>query len=185
MLMEHRALWDWVVWYRKRQVHREKSAGSLTPSNLLTGRPTVTGFSFPKYWNQPMKWVARGQMWLWQDPIGSHPVFSPWKWPWNQSWSSAQSGSSAGLPGQSSCPCPASPPWEAHGLSAELQRHTEEWQVTLTLTQITHPVVWLQTSVGERTVRVRIVICANLQELCTDFPWTCNCTGTRSGCALR
>lgn len=51
------------------------------------------------------------------------PGFSPWKWPSNRSWSSALSGSSAGLPEQSTCPCPASPPWEARVLNAELPGH--------------------------------------------------------------
>ena len=56
----------------------------------------------------------------------THPGFSPGKWPWNRSWSSARSGSSAGLPEQSSCPCPASPPWEARvpiaGLPGDTKR---------------------------------------------------------------
>ena len=54
---------------------------------------------------------------------GAHPGFSPRRWPWNRSWSSARSGSSAGLRARSSCPGPASPPWEAHEPSAGLQGH--------------------------------------------------------------
>lgn len=55
----------------------------------------------------------------------THPGFSPGIWPWNRSWSSARSGSSAGLPEQSSCPCPASPPWEARVPIAGLPGHKE------------------------------------------------------------
>lgn len=62
----------------------------------------------------------------------THRDSSPERWPLSRSWSSAQSGSSAGRPGRSSCPYPASPPWEARVQNAELQGHTEGWCGTFT-----------------------------------------------------
>lgn len=78
-----------------------------------------------KYNCQEVKIQNESCAWCWGRFKVTHPDFSPWKWPLNRSWSSAPSGSSAGLPGRSSCPCPASPPWEARVLNAGLRGHTE------------------------------------------------------------
>lgn len=82
-----------------------------------------------------LSYMSSAVVWLWVcneidilyfvDSYKTHPESSPEKWPLSRSWSSAQSGSSAGHPELSSCPSPVSPPWEAHVLNAELQRHTE------------------------------------------------------------